>query len=399
MAEPQSPKNFHIASDGYNYLNPPLSTKREKVYRQSINFYFELQQLRGIKQKRESKYFDQCFETERKIGEGSFGEVFRVKSKIDGKHYAVKRTIEPFRNPSDRDLKLREVQKHELIPRHPNLVEFVSAWEENGRLFIQTELCDYSLLACFTLYAFQLSFVPIHAVHHLHQLDILHLDIKPENIFVSNNICKLGDFGLVFDLKCDSYAVAEDGDSKYLAREMLNNPPGKPADIFSLGISILELASDLDLPSRGDGWHILREGQTPEQFMKDISPKLRNLIFLMMEEDPKKRPTAVELFNDPTIQQYLRKRYPANYGVVCIYSSCIYMLTCSPTVSEDMDDVGRRPARREVTPEPSPNSRNFTNNDLFTPDSPRHFHDENCSLLVDSDSPISRFVVCFLVIF
>lgn len=27
------------------------------------------------------------------------------------------------------------------------------------------------------------------------------MDIKPENIFLSNDICKLGDFGLIFDLK------------------------------------------------------------------------------------------------------------------------------------------------------------------------------------------------------
>ena len=128
-------------------------------------------------------------------------------------------------------------------------------------------------------------------------------------------MCKLGDFGLVFDLKRDSNIIAQDGDSKYLAQEVLNNPPGKPADIFSLGISMLELASDLDLPSRGEGWHMLREGHIPEEFTKDISPKLRRLIFLMMELNPEKRPTARELFHDSTIQYYLRKRYPLDYSM------------------------------------------------------------------------------------
>ena len=66
----------------------------------------------------------------------------------------------------------------------------------------------------------------------------------------------------------DSNINAQDGDSKYLAQEVLNNPPGKPADIFSLGISMLELASDLDLPPRGDGWHMLREGHIPEEFTR-----------------------------------------------------------------------------------------------------------------------------------
>ena len=40
------------------------------------------------------------------------------------------------------------------------------------------------------------------AVKHLHDHDLVHMDIKPENIFISDDgICKLGDFGLVLDLR------------------------------------------------------------------------------------------------------------------------------------------------------------------------------------------------------
>ena len=37
---------------------------------------------------------------------------------------------------------------------------------------------------------------------------------------------------------------------------------------FSLGMTILELASDLDLPRGGDGWHILRQGHLPDEFLR-----------------------------------------------------------------------------------------------------------------------------------
>ncbi|VDM39949.1 unnamed protein product [Toxocara canis] len=282
-------------------------------------------------------YFEQCFERERKIGEGSFGEVFRVKSKDDNKWYAVKRAKEPFRNSSDRELKVREVQKHELLPKHRNLVEFVRAWEERGRLFIQTELCEYSLAD----YAEREHNIPeeqlwfwfadlVAAIDHLHSHDLLHLDVKPENIFVTRDqVCKLGDFGLVFDLKKDTAVTAQDGDSKYLAPEVLNSPPGKPADIFSLGISILELATDLDLPSRGEGWHMLREGNTPEAFTSKLSPKLRHLIYWMMEREPEKRPTAQQLVNDVTIQHYLalrQKQYSSQAH--CLMEQLLWLYSC-----------------------------------------------------------------------
>lgn len=39
----------------------------------------------------------------------------------------------------------------------------------------------------------------------------------------------------------------------------------------SLGMTILELASDLDLPRGGDGWHMLRSGKLPEEFLRGNS--------------------------------------------------------------------------------------------------------------------------------
>lgn len=56
---------------------------------------------------------------------------------------------------------------------------------------------------------------------------------------------------------------ATEGDPKYLAKELMQAIFTKSADIFSLGITILELACDLDLPSGGEGWHRLRDGNIP----------------------------------------------------------------------------------------------------------------------------------------
>ena len=47
-------------------------------------------------------YFEQCYEIQDKLGTGSFGEVYRVRSKEDGRIYACKKSIRKFRGESDR---------------------------------------------------------------------------------------------------------------------------------------------------------------------------------------------------------------------------------------------------------------------------------------------------------
>ena len=71
---------------------------------------------------------------------------------------------------------------------------------------------------------------------HLHDNNLVHVDIKPDNIFISHDgVCKLGDFGLVIDLsKGNDFSEAQEGDPKYLAPELMDGKFGKPADIFRL---------------------------------------------------------------------------------------------------------------------------------------------------------------------
>ncbi|CAJ0936192.1 unnamed protein product, partial [Mesorhabditis belari] len=259
---------------------------------------------------RNVSFFEQCFRVERKIGEGSFGEVVRAVSLDDGKAYAIKIALNPYKAKADRELKLREVYKHEKLPKHNNLVEFIKAWEERGRLFIQTELCEESLFD-YILRKHEISqsviwtvFADIvMALDELHQRNLIHLDVKPENIFITKDtIFKLGDFGLIFDLVKDKTLTYDEGDSKYLAPEVLNHGPTKAADIFCLGITLLEVGTDLDLPSQGDAWHSIRNGNIPERFLKNLGSDLRSLIFSMLDANHLNRPSTSEL-----LKQYSSK--------------------------------------------------------------------------------------------
>ena len=70
---------------------------------------------------------------------------------------------------------------------------------------------------------------------------------------------------------------------RYLATEILESRLfTKAADIFSLGVTILELACDLDLPKHGPLWHKLRKDGPDPELLNMLSHDLRRVIQLMM---------------------------------------------------------------------------------------------------------------------
>ncbi|XP_038260683.1 membrane-associated tyrosine- and threonine-specific cdc2-inhibitory kinase [Dermochelys coriacea] len=256
-------------------------------------------------------FFSQCFQLLGHLGRGSFGEVYKVRSKEDGRLYAVKRSVEPFRGAGDRQRKLAEVRKHERVGRHPNCVSFVRAWEERGQLYIQTELCPASLLQhCEgrgTLPEGQVRaclWDLLQALRHLHTCGLLHMDVKPANVFLTERrVCKLGDFGLVLELDRGDLSDAQEGDPRYMAPELLRGEYSEAADVFSLGMTILEIACNMELPNGGEGWQQLRQGYLPPEFTAGLSLELRALLAAMLEPDPRLRPSVETLLNSSIMRK------------------------------------------------------------------------------------------------
>ncbi len=97
-----------------------------------------------------------------------------------------------------------------------------------------------------------------------------------------------------------------EGDSRYLAPELLNEDPVAAvpdltkADIFSLGIMMYELMRSRPLPLNGEEWVDTRNGKVDTSELVAYSQELKEAILAMMQPDPAHRPSA-ELILD----QYL----------------------------------------------------------------------------------------------
>lgn len=114
-------------------------------------------------------YFEQCFDVISLIGEGSFSEVFKVRSKKDGCLYAIKKSKVPYKSETYRRVRtiiknyfhffmfsfceflqykqerLEEVRRYEQLSKHEHCLTLYYAWEEDNRLYMQLELCQDSL--------------------------------------------------------------------------------------------------------------------------------------------------------------------------------------------------------------------------------------------------------------
>lgn len=143
------------------------------------------------------------------------------------------------------------------------------------------------------------------ALAYLHQNNIVHCDVKPENVLLKNDgTYTLTDFGISQKMK-NSLARATMGKDAditmfgfsraYAPPEISNKNNIKPSrDIFSLGASLYELMTG-ELPFDRDGGKALLMGVSKPDLPDSFSEQLNAVIHQCLEKDPELRPTAQQL--------------------------------------------------------------------------------------------------------
>lgn len=131
---------------------------------------------------------------------------------------------------------------------------------------------------------------------HIHEHGMIHMDIKPSNIFFKQEaqgvVCKIGDFGMSTRIGSEDDGL--EGDSSYIGPELLTQDSKETsADMFSLGLTAYELAAGptFEIPSEGDEWHRIRAGSAVA-LPAPRSHALKNLIKSLIAPNPSDRPTA-----------------------------------------------------------------------------------------------------------
>jgi mitogen-activated protein kinase kinase kinase len=267
------------------------------------------------------------------IGAGAFGSVYASVNLDTGGVMAVK------------EIRLQDTQsiRHVLksikdemmvleILNHPNVVQYYGVEVHRDKVFIFMEYCQGGSLAglleygriedeqVIQVYTLQM----LEGLAYLHSCGVVHRDIKPENILLDHmGVVKFVDFGAAkviartgktmrgatIGIGAKTKLNSMTGTPMYMSPEVITGQdPGRQGsiDIWSTGCCVLEMATGRRPWANLDNeWAIMYHiaaGHLPQLPSADqLSEDGRKFLLRTLERDPNKRPSAMELLNDPWI--------------------------------------------------------------------------------------------------
>ena len=268
--------------------------------------------------------FDVHWQLARMLGSGGQGAVWEARNRVDStRSVAVK-----LAKAGDAAREIAAYRHLQLFERHPNVLEFHFAfrdqWHVNlGFELCKTDLCDLVVSkdglaeAEARVWVRQL----VAAVTYLHACDVVHLDIKLDNMFITHaGYLKLGDLGSAIVCSSSWCTSSLWGTNYYAAPEMLmtfelGRYEGRAADVWSIGVSACVMVRCVfpfhsDHPAELYNLYIqgLRTGSRTTQpplvlgsrnEREPYSPLLLQLLDKCLAIDPTVRPSASALSEMP----------------------------------------------------------------------------------------------------
>lgn len=267
------------------------------------------------------------------LGTGSFATVYRGVNPLDGESVAIKaitisRLTEEVAAALETEIRLQSGLSH------PNIVKLLNVQRNQKYIFLTLELCSGGDLTSFVrrngpldeVTARRLMIDLAAGLKYLHDRNLAHRDIKPQNLLLSSSDISLArlriaDFGFARSLPAESLAHTLVGSPLYMAPELLSfKPYNTRADLWSVGVVLSEMligrppftgANPLDLLSHilanpwlqgtASGAAIAQNahscgGVLPEAVAERVSPACKAVLRGLLRAEPEFRMTHEQFF-------------------------------------------------------------------------------------------------------
>ncbi|KGG81120.1 serine/threonine protein kinase [Caloranaerobacter azorensis H53214] len=256
------------------------------------------------------------YEIVEKIGGGGMALVYKAKCKLLNRYVAIKVLRTEFINNEEFINKFRRESQAAASLSHPNIVNIYDVGVEGDIYYIVMEYVKGKTLKELIREKGRLSYEETidiaiqiaRALSHAHKNHIVHRDIKPHNILVSDDgRIKVTDFGIAKAATTSTVTNTSNviGSVHYFSPEQARGGyTNEKSDIYSLGIVMYEMVTGR-VPFEGDSpisvaiKHIQEDIVTPRQFVKTIPESLEKIILKCVEKDQSLRyDSAEELLKD-----------------------------------------------------------------------------------------------------
>uniref|UniRef100_A0A2K6URC5 non-specific serine/threonine protein kinase n=1 Tax=Saimiri boliviensis boliviensis TaxID=39432 RepID=A0A2K6URC5_SAIBB len=280
---------------------------------------FEKRKSREYEHVRRDLDPNEVWEIVGELGDGAFGKVYKAKNKETGALAAAK-VIE---TKSEEELEDYIVEIEILATcDHPYIVKLLGAYYHNGKLWIMIEFCPGGAVDAIMLELDRGLTEPqiqvvcrqmLEALNFLHSKRIIHRDLKAGNVLMTlEGDIRLADFGVsAKNLKTLQKRDSFIGTPYWMAPEvvmcetMKDTPYDYKADIWSLGITLIEMAQ-IEPPH-----HELNPMRVLLKIAKSDPPTLltpskwsvefRDFLKIALDKNPETRPSAAQLLEHPFV--------------------------------------------------------------------------------------------------
>ena len=245
------------------------------------------------------------YQIKAELGRGGMGTVYRAHDSALSRDVAVKLMSNTKLGTEGRARLMGEAQTVAQL-NHPNIVTVFDVGVVDSLPYIIMELAEGKTLRDQIPTDWEqilaVAKQVIAALNHAHQHDVIHRDVKPENVAIdSDGIAKLMDFGIAHSV---SSRITTDGmvigTVSYMSPEQaMGKSVDARSDLYSLGVMLYEFAAG-ELPFEDNdpiaviSQHINAPIVPARARREDIPPGLDALISHLLEKDPGDRPASAQ---------------------------------------------------------------------------------------------------------